>query len=224
MWRARDVVAVDGPAGSGKSTVSRMLAEQLGWAHLDTGAFYRAATIAALRARIDLNDHVAVSKAVSESTFDQIENRMLLDGDDVSNEIRTPELTRKVSAVAAIPDVRRVMVLEQRAWVARLQTGAVVEGRDIGSVVFPDAVLKVYLDADPLERARRRAGEDGLDASEVAKALADRDARDSTRETSPLGMASDAFLVDTTELSAREVVEILFEEVNSRLSLRTEDI
>ena len=155
------IVAIDGPGGSGKSTVARRVAERLGWSHLDTGAFYRAATVAVLRAGIDPEDSHSVLASLTGRVFSQEPGVMLLDGEDVSVAIRQEDVTAAVSAVSAHPEVRRLLVGMQRDWVAERPGGAVVEGRDIGTVVFPDAMVKVYLDADPVVRARRRAGETG---------------------------------------------------------------
>jgi cytidylate kinase len=165
-----DVIAVDGPGGSGKSTVSRALAERLGWKHLDTGAFYRAATLVVLEAGIDPDDADSVVEAVGGHRYEQENGRMTVDGRDVSSDIRTEAVTGAVSAVSAHPRVRSLMVELQRSWVD-LHTGAVVEGRDIGTVVFPSAALKVFLTADPSERARRRSVETGEDPGAVVAAL-----------------------------------------------------
>jgi len=203
------VVAVDGPGGSGKSTVSRLLAERIGWAHLDTGAFYRAATLIALEEGIDPHDGLGVLEAISGRRFGQADGVMMLDGRDVSTEIRSEAVTGAVSEVSAHPAVRQAMVALQRAWVQD-RAGTVAEGRDIGTVVFPDAHLKVFLTADPVERARRRAGETGADSVLVGEALARRDQIDSTRPTSPLRPADDAVIIDTTGMSIEAVVaEIL---------------
>ena len=151
------IVTLDGPAGTGKSTVSREVADRLGVPRLDTGAFYRAAALAALRAGVNLDDHQAVADVVAAISLDQDNGRMYLDGEDVSDEIRSQEATDASSRVSAHPDVRGLLVVYQREWVARHENRAVVEGRDIGSVVFPEATLKVYLDARPEVRAGRRA-------------------------------------------------------------------
>ena len=201
------VVAVDGPGGAGKSSVSRALAARLGWFHLDTGAFYRAATLAVLRAGIDPGDGGAVTKLVDQLKFRQERGAMFLDGEDVSEEIRTPEVTAAVSAVSSHPDVRRVLVRHQRQWVAGKPGPVVVEGRDIGSVVFPEAELKIWLVASPTERARRRAAETGEALSAVAVELARRDEADSSRAASPQKPAADAVWVDTTNLAIDAVVE-----------------
>lgn len=201
------IVAVDGPGGSGKSTVSRDLAIHLGWLHLDTGAFYRAATLAILRAGVDPNDPVTVSDAVAAGRYRYEQGRMYLNGEDVTVEIRDPEVTAAVSAVAAVPEVRRLMVRLQREWVSGHRGSAVVEGRDIGTVVFPEADLKVWLVASPRERARRRSEETGETLIEVEADLVRRDRADSGRAVSPQKPAGDAIHLDTTELSVDEVVE-----------------
>ena len=200
------VVAIDGPGGVGKSTVSSLVAEQIGAAHLDTGAFYRAAALAVLRAGADPEDSAAVVAAVSGRRIDHDRGRTTLDGADVSDAIRTDEVTAAVSAVSGHPELRERMVEAQQQWVNRRGNRAVVEGRDIGTVVFPEATLKIYLDADPAVRAARRSGETGVATIDVAEALARRDRLDSTRPTSPLAAAADAIDLDTTELSVEEVV------------------
>ncbi|HJU52820.1 MAG TPA: (d)CMP kinase [Acidimicrobiia bacterium] len=201
------VVAVDGPGGAGKSSVSRALAARLGWSHLDTGAFYRAATLAVLKAGIDPAEGGAVAEVVEPLKFRQDRGSMFLDGEDVSDEIRSREVTAAVSVVSAHPDVRRTLVRHQRQWVAAHPGPVVVEGRDIGSVVFPDADLKIWLIASAAERARRRAAETGESVSAVAADLARRDRADSKRKASPQKPAADAIWVDTTNLAIDSVVE-----------------
>jgi cytidylate kinase len=203
------VVTMDGPAGTGKSTVSRLVADRLGVPRLDTGAFYRAAGLAALRAGIDLDDHSAVADLVAGLRLDQVDDRMLMDGLDVSQEIRTQIVTEASSRVSTHPDVRGLLVVYQREWVTRHDNRAVVEGRDIGSIVFPDATLKVYLDARPAVRARRRAAQTGEEYSQVLEELGDRDRRDSTREASPLTVPEGAVVVDTSDMSVDEVVDLV---------------
>ena len=192
------VIAIDGPAGAGKSTVSRRLAEALGLERLDTGAMYRAVAWSALDQGVDPADAEAVT-GIARSARIEVGERVTAGGVDVTEAIRSPEVNRAVSAVAANPDVRRLLVERQRRWVVE-HGGGVVEGRDIGSVVFPDASLKIYLTASPEERARRRS-EEGSDG------VARRDRLDSTRAASPLEVADGARIVDTTERSVDAVVE-----------------
>ena len=205
------IITIDGPAGTGKSTVSRLVARTLELPHLDTGAYYRAATLGGLRNQVDLDDGKAMAALVGSSSFDQVGDRMYLDGDDVTEAIRLPEVTNKVSIVSAHPEVRRALVAEQRKWVGSREQRAVVEGRDIGSIVFPDAGLKVYLDAAPEVRARRRAGETGQDVSRVLHEQERRDTIDSTRSVSPLTVPSDAVVIDTTHLTIDDVVARIVE-------------
>jgi CMP/dCMP kinase len=206
------IIAIDGPGGSGKSTVSRRLAERLGWNHLDTGAFYRAATLAALRAGADPEDEQAVMEAVTGHRFDQMDGQMMLDSENVSTAIRSSDVTAAVSAVSSHPELRRLLVREQRKWVkGKGGANTVVEGRDIGTVVFPAAALKVWLEASPAERARRRAAETGSDLEVVEADLARRDRVDSGRAVSPQRPAFDAVHLDTTGLEVDAVVERVLE-------------
>ena len=200
------IVAIDGPAGAGKSTVGRAVAARLGLDYLDTGAMYRAITFAALRRGIDPGDQddVALLSGEVEMTLDG--SSVTVDGVDATVEIRGREVTAAVSAVAANPRVRSELVRRQRSWVAA-HGGGVVEGRDIGSVVFPDATLKLFVTASPRVRAERRVAEIGGDVVEVEASIIERDRKDSTRADSPLTETSDAVLVDTTDLSIDEVVE-----------------
>jgi cytidylate kinase len=204
------VVAIDGPSGSGKSTVGRGVARALALEVLDTGAMYRAVTLAALRAGADLTDGDALGALAREATIEP-GDRVLLDGRDVTGEIRGPDVTAAVSTVSAHPPVRAVLVERQRAWVER-HGGGVVEGRDIGTVVFPDAPVKVFLTASDQERARRRqreeiAAEREVDVDAVRADLARRDAVDSNRVASPLAAASDALRIDTTDRSVDDIVD-----------------
>ena len=201
------VIAIDGPAGSGKSTVARRLAEKLGLDYLDTGAMYRAVTFAALRRGIDPSDVDDVAKLVPDLEINVDDRTVEVDGVDASIEIRGPEVTRAVSAVAANPAVRSELRRRQQEWAAS-HDGGVIEGRDIGSVVFPDAELKVYLNAHPEVRASRRAGEvRDLDYEAVAADIARRDALDQGREHSPLTQAEGAVEVDTTDRSIDQIVD-----------------
>ena len=204
------VVAVDGPSGSGKSTVSRGVADALGLSVLDTGAMYRAVTLAALDAGIDPADADAAAATARRSRIDLDDGRVQLDGRDVTSQIRGPAVTDAVSIVSAHPRVREVLVGRQREWVER-HGGGVVEGRDIGTVVFPDAPVKVYLTASDDERARRRqrderAADRDVDVESVRKALGRRDQLDASRATSPLRRADDALVIDTTGRDADDVV------------------
>lgn len=202
------IVTMDGPGGTGKSTVSRVVAARSGLPHLDTGAYYRAATLAALEAEVDLSDGSAVGEVVARSAYAQEAGRMYLDERDVSADIRSDRVTAAVSEVSAHPAVREVLVELQRSWVDE-HGGGVVEGRDIGSVVFPDATIKVFLDASPEVRARRRAMETGESLDEVLADLNRRDRLDSTRAASPLTIPDGAVVIDTSDLSFDEVVETL---------------
>lgn len=204
------VIAIDGPAGSGKSTVARALAGRLGLGYLDTGAMYRSVAFAALRHGLDPADPDPVGRLASEVRLDlHADGTVMVDGFDATVEIRGPEVTRAVSTVAANPAVRAELRERQRRWV-ELAGGGVLEGRDIGTVVFPDADLKVYLDARPEVRAKRRAGEvTDLSYETVAADLARRDAFDQGREADPLATAGDATVVDTSDMSIDQVVEHL---------------
>jgi cytidylate kinase len=200
------VIAIDGPAGSGKSTVARRLAEHLGLDYLDTGAMYRAVTFAALRRGIDPADSGPVGHLARTVDLEVSTTEVRVDGVDATIEIRGPEVSRAVSLVAANPEVRTEMVRRQREW-ANERGGGVLEGRDIGTVVFPDAVLKVYLNARPEVRAERRAAEvSDLDYETVAADMARRDALDQGRETGPLMLAEGAFELDTSDLTVDEIV------------------
>lgn len=196
------VIAIDGPAGSGKSTIARAVADRLGLEYLDTGAMYRSVTFAALGRGIDPADDEAVA-ALAPTLAIEVTGRVSVDGEDATAAIRGTEVTRAVSAVAANPAVRAELVRRQRAWVAE-RGGGVLEGRDIGTVVFPDAELKVYLIADEGERLRRRAVEAGED---VARDIARRDRVDSSRAVSPLQAAHDAIVIDTTGRDVDDIVE-----------------
>jgi cytidylate kinase len=209
------IIAIDGPAGSGKSTVARGLARRLGVTYLDSGALYRAVTLAALERRLELEDGEALGRLASALDIDLRERehdnvQVLLDGRDVSEEIRTPAVTGASSRVAAHQQVRDALLHKQRELIG--MGGWVVEGRDIGTVVAPDAAIKVFLTADPAERARRRAAElrrRGIeaDADEVHRAIEQRDRLDSTRSAAPLRQADDAIEIDTTGLDAAQVIE-----------------
>ena len=200
------VVAIDGPAGSGKSTVARAVAARLGLAYLDTGAMYRAVAFAALRRGIDPEDAETVAR-LAEQVDIEVGDTVTVDGVDASIEIRGPEVTRAVTVVAANPDVRKELQRRQREW-AEDHGGGVIEGRDIGSVVFPDADVKVYLTASDEERATRRSREVlDMDYDDVAADIARRDYADSNRAAAPLTVPGGAVMVDTTGLSIERVVD-----------------
>lgn len=209
------VVAIDGPAGSGKSTVARRLADSLGLEYLDTGAMYRSVTFAVLSHGIDPEDGDKVAALARDTTIElQPDGLVIVNGIDATTEIRGPEVSRSVSVVAANLEVRSELVSRQREWTRR-RGGGVLEGRDIGTVVFPDAKLKVYLTADPDVRAARRAREvTDLDYDSVAADLARRDSYDSQREHDPLMQASDAIILDTTGMTIDEVVADLVARVD----------
>ncbi len=209
------VIAIDGPAGSGKSTVARMLAERLDLRYLDTGAMDRAVTFAALRRNIDPADDDPVASLARRVDLEVTLDHVRVDGVDATIEIRGPEVTRAVSTVAANAGVRSELVARQRDWAAR-HGGGVIEGRDIGSVVFPDAELKVYLDARPEVRAARRSKEvTDLDYETVAADLARRDALDEGRDASPLTRAGEAIEVDTSDLDVEAIVELIVGELGT---------
>lgn len=210
------VIAIDGPAGSGKSTVGRRLAERLGLTYLDTGAMYRAVAFAAIRQGVDPDEADSVAALARAIDIVVDDDGVRVDDIDASVEIRGPEVTRAVSMVAANPAVREELRARQRAW-ALERGGGVIEGRDIGTVVFPDATLKVYLTASVEVRARRRAKEmTDLEYDEVAADIARRDAADSGRTDSPLATAGDAVVVDTSELGIDQAVELIAEMVRER--------
>ena len=199
------VIAIDGPAGAGKSTVARAVAQAVSLPYLDTGAMYRGVAFAVLRARVDPSDEVRVG-AIAESVQVVVEPEdVTVDGQDVSAEIRGTEVTSVVSVIAAYPRVRAVMRKAQREWIVR-HGGGVVEGRDIGTVVFPDALLKVFLTASPQVRAARRVAQVGGDVDAIATSIAERDRIDSTREDSPLRPADGAVNIDSSGRSVQDVV------------------
>jgi cytidylate kinase len=203
------VIAIDGPAGAGKSTVGRAVASELGVGYLDTGAMYRGVTLGVLRRGVDAHDDHAVAAATAEMAVevDDVDGRTVVrvDGHDATVDIRGRDVTAAVSAVAANSAVRAELVRRQRAWVAE-RGGGVVEGRDIGSVVFPDADLKLYVTASARVRAERRVAETGGSVDEVEASIIERDRKDSSRSDSPLVEASGATVVDTTDMPIDEVV------------------
>ena len=201
------VIAIDGPAGSGKSTVAKALAVRLGLDYLDTGAMYRAVTFAVLRRMIDPDEVDEVAAVAVGLDLEVIDSSVTVDGVDATLEIRGPEVTSAVSVVAANPAVRAELRYRQREWADR-HGGGVIEGRDIGSVVFPEAELKLYLTASEDVRAARRHKEAAdLEYEQVKALIADRDVIDSTRTDSPLREAEDAVNLDTTDLSVEEIVD-----------------
>lgn len=200
------VIAIDGPAGAGKSTVGRAVAARLGLGYLDTGAMYRGVTFGVLRRGLDPGDIESVARVADAIELNVEDDGITVDGVDASIEIRGREVTSAVSAVSANSAVRAELVRRQREWVAA-RGGGVVEGRDIGSVVFPDAALKLYVTASPRVRAERRVAEIGGDVDEVESSIIERDRKDSSRADSPLIEASGAVVVDTSGLSINEVVD-----------------
>jgi cytidylate kinase len=215
------VIAIDGPSGVGKGTISRTLSETLGYRHIDTGAMYRAVGWKALHEHIPLDNEAAVAALAHRAVIAVEGGVVSIDGHDVTRAIRTPEIDKAATSVARLPRVRDALVARQRAMGA--DGGVVMEGRDIGTVVFPNADLKIYLDASAEERARRRANDTAHTGSEVgqaavAAAIKARDTADSTRTVSPLTLASDAVHIDTTTMPINEVVEMVLSLVRARLS------
>ena len=208
------VIAIDGPGGVGKSTVTRGVAAALSYDYLDTGSTYRAATLAVLQAGVDPADADAVLDVVRHCVIEYLDDAIHLDGYPVPDAVRSPEVTAAVSMVSAYPEVRALVVEMQRDWVASRGGSAVVEGRDIGTVVFPEALVKVFLTARPEVRAARRSGDaeaGGKDVDVIAAELEQRDHYDSTREASPLQPAADATTVDTSDLDAAGVIAVVLE-------------
>jgi cytidylate kinase len=217
----RLIIAIDGPSGAGKGTVARSVSQALGYRHVDTGAMYRAVGWKANLEQIPFDEERAVADLAERAQIVVEGDVVSIDGHDVTRAIRTPEIDRAAAAVARLPRVRQVLVRRQRE-VAR-QGGVVIEGRDIGTVVFPDADVKIYLDASAEERARRRAadpahtgGEAGQES--VAEAIEARDRSDTTRTASPLTPAPDAVHIDTTALSIQDVVDRVMGIVRARLA------
>ena len=215
------VIAIDGPSGAGKGTVAQAVAAKLRWRHVDTGAMYRAVAWKAVQEHLALNDEPAVAVLADRARFELDGPRVVIDGDDVTDRIRNADMDRAAAAVARLREVRAALVRRQQA-LAR-GGGVVMEGRDIGTVVFPDAPVKIYLDADPSERAERRANDPhhqrlaraGVD--DVKRALEERDQSDRTRATSPLKVAGDAIRIDTTGVPVDEVVRRVLEVIRERL-------
>lgn len=216
------VITIDGPGGVGKSTVARAVAASLELPHLDTGATYRAAALAALRNAGEPDDAASVLEALDGAVMTFDDGSVYLDGEDVSREIRSETATAASSAVAVHPEVRERIVDLQRAWLRDRGGAGVVEGRDIGTVVFPDAEVKVYLTASPEVRAARRAKDEeaaGKDVAAIAEELRARDHADSTRATSPLKPAADAVIIDTGHISVEQVTELVMRHVTEAQSL-----
>jgi cytidylate kinase len=216
------VIAIDGPSGVGKGTVARALAAALGYRHVDTGAMYRAVAWRALQLAVDLDNEDAVVAVARAAAIDVDGSRVVIDGTDVSSAIRTPDIDRATTRVARLPRVRAELVARQRELAS--QGPVVMEGRDIGTVVFPSAAVKIYLDASPEERARRRAHDPAhtaaqtQDLAHIAEAMQRRDENDRTRQASPLSIAADATVVDTTGVPAPDVVDRVLAIVRARVS------
>jgi cytidylate kinase len=212
------IIAIDGPAGAGKSTIARRIAARLGFTYIDTGAMYRALALWALRENLDPADHHRMEQLAlaSDIALDSANAHVFLNGEDVTEAIRTPAVSDAASRVSAIPAVRRVMVEMQRAMGA--SQNVVMEGRDIGTVVFPNASVKIFLDAHQEARVERRQAQTGGSAPAVTGEIAERDRRDSTRSDSPLSQAPDAVYVDSTSLSVEEVEEAVLRLVRERIS------
>ena len=221
LGQKRVVVAIDGPAGAGKSTIAKRVAARLGFIYIDSGAMYRAVALWALRQKVDAGDMHRMEQLAIAAEIELSPGRIRLNGEDVTDAIRTPEVSGGASKVAVIPGVRRALVAKQRLMGER--SSVVMEGRDIGTVVFPDAEVKIFLDADPRERVRRRLGDvrasgEEIPESALAAQMKERDQRDSTRADGPLAQAPDAAYLDSTSLTVEEVEEAILKIVRSRVT------
>lgn len=214
-------MAIDGPAGAGKSTIAKRLAERLGFTYIDTGAMYRAVALWAVRQKVETSDMHRMEQLALAAEIELGPGTISLNGEDITQAIRTPEVSSGASKVAVIPGVRRAMVAKQRAIGER--RSVVMEGRDIGTVVFPQAQVKIFLDADPAERVRRRLAEgrargETVTAAQLTAQMKERDERDSTRADAPLAQAPDAVYLDSTPLGIDEVVEAILKIVRQRVT------
>jgi CMP/dCMP kinase len=217
------LIAIDGPSGAGKGTLARTIAERLGYRHIDTGAMYRAVAWKAAKDGVSLEDDAAVSSLAARAAYEQAEGKITIDGHDVTRAIRTPEVDKLAASVARLPGVREVLVSQQRD--LGRGGGVVMEGRDIGTVVFPGADLKFYIDASPAERARRRAGDTAHTGGQASLAfvqseLVARDVSDSTRAVAPLSIAPDAIYIDTTTMPT----EVVFNHVMIQVMEKLDDL
>lgn len=202
------VVAIDGPAGAGKSTVARLVAHRINVPYLDTGAMYRCVALAILQRGVSISDETTIAQIAREVAISVSDSIVTLDGTNVSQLIRQPEVGSVVSVIAAMSPVRDAMRAQQQSWINQ-RDGGVIEGRDIGTVVFPDADVKIFLTASPYERATRRVEQNGGDIESVAKEIEDRDRIDASRADSPMKPAPDSVHVDSTGLSIDEVVDAI---------------